>query len=217
METLIKIGVIDNDRMLVQGMAGFVAATGDIVLTDTAVDVQEYLAGPDRARIVILDLNLENVTDPARNVADLVAAGFEVIVFSVIPDQAYIASTTEAGASAYITKNNNLDALAEVIRAVSRGQVPTTPEHAFWLSQDDRPNRPHLTPREEEILRMVGRGVLHKTVARQLGISVSTVTTHLERVRRKYAEAGRPIEHPAHYADRIREDRFGRERLPKNN
>jgi DNA-binding NarL/FixJ family response regulator len=213
MGAVIQVGVIDNDQMLLQGMAAWIAGTGDIGLTATATSVAEYLAKAPAARIVILDLNLENYTDPAGNVAELVAAGYQVIVASVIPDREYIAATTEAGAAAYITKNNNLDALAEVIRAISQGRSYTTPEHAFWLSRDARPQRPHLSPREQEILRAVGSGIPHKTVARQLGISISTVQTHLERVRQKYALAGRPIRHPAQYGERVREDSFGRERL----
>jgi two-component system, NarL family, nitrate/nitrite response regulator NarL len=213
MDPVIEIGVIDNDQMLLQGMAAWIAGTGDIDLAATATSVAEYLSGAPTPPIVILDLNLENYTDPARNVADLVDADLKVIVASVIPDREYIALTTEAGAAAYITKNNNLDALAEVIRAVHEGRSPTTPEHAFWLSRDDRPRRPHLSPREQEILHAVGRGAPHKAIARQLGISMSTVQTHLERVRFKYAQAGRPIHHPAQYSDRLREDGLGRDRL----
>ncbi len=214
MEAMIDVGAIDNDQMLLQGMAAWIAGTGDIRLVATATSVQEYLAAGSGPPIVILDLNLENYTDPARNVAQLAHAGLQVIVVSVIPDREYIASTTEAGAAAYVTKNNNLDALADVIRAVHGGGSPTTPEHAFWLSQDDRLSRPNLTPREAEVLTAAGSGKTHKAIGRQLGISASTVQTHLDRVRAKYAEVGRPIYHPAHYSDRVREDGLGRERLP---
>ena len=62
----------------------------------------------------------------------------------------------------------------------------------------------------------LGAGVPHKAIARQLEISVSTVQTHLERVRYKYAQAGRPIYHAAHYSDRVREDGFGRARLGRS-
>jgi two-component system nitrate/nitrite response regulator NarL len=213
MDALIKIGFIDNDQMLLQGMTAWIAGTGDIDLVATATSVEEYLAARPTAPIVILDLNLENYTEPAHNVANLVRTGLQVIVASVIPDRAYIVSTTEAGAAAYITKNNNLDALAGVIRAVHEGRTPTTPEHAFWLSRDDRPLRPHLSPREYEILRAVGNGEPHKAIAHKLHIAVSTVQTHLERVRHKYLLAGRPIENPGDYRDRIREDGLGRERL----
>jgi DNA-binding NarL/FixJ family response regulator len=213
MESVIKIGVIDNDQMLLQGMAAWIAGTGDIDLVVTAVDVESYLAQPDLPQIVILDLNLENFTEPADNVALLVEAGAKVIVASVIPDASYIASTTEAGALTYITKNSDLDALAKVIRAVHRGEDPTTPQHAFWLARDRRPDRPQLTSREREVLLAVGTGDTYDAVARRLQIAPSTVKTYLDRVKCKYAEAGRPIKHHGQYSDRIREDQLGRERL----
>jgi DNA-binding NarL/FixJ family response regulator len=215
MDAVIEIGVIDDDQMLLQGMAAWIGSTGDICLAATASSVEQYLAEFRTPKIVILDLNLGNYTDPVRNVAQLVDSDLKVIVASVIPDRAYIASTTEAGASAYVTKNNNLDTLVEVIKNIDRGQLPTTPEHAFWLSRDDRPRRPHLSPREKQILVAVGNGTPHKAIARQLGISMSTVQTHLERVRYKYATVGRPIDHAAHYGDRLREDSLGRDRLPE--
>jgi two-component system, NarL family, nitrate/nitrite response regulator NarL len=213
---MIEIGVIDDDQMLLQGMAAWIATSGDIRLAAAASSVEEYLAVARTPEIVILDLNLGNYTDPVRNVAQLVDTGLKVIVASVIPDRSYIAATTEAGAAAYITKNNNLDTLAGVIRSIHSGEVPTTPEHAFWLSRDDRPRRPHLSPRERQILVAVGNGMPHKAIARQLGITMSTVQTHLERVRYKYAMVGRPIDHPGHYSERLREDSLGRDGLPES-
>jgi DNA-binding NarL/FixJ family response regulator len=215
MDAMIEIGVIDDDQMLLQGMAAWIASTGDIQLVAMATSVEEYLVVARTPKIVILDLNLGNFTDPVRNVAQLVDSGLQVIVASVIPDRSYIAATTEAGAAAYITKNNNLDTLANVIRTIHRGELPTTPEHAFWLSRDDRPRRPHLSPRERQILIAVGNGTPHKAIARQLGISMSTVQTHLERVRYKYAMVGRPIDHAGHYSERLREDNLGRDGLPE--
>jgi two-component system, NarL family, nitrate/nitrite response regulator NarL len=216
MDAMIEIGVIDDDQMLLQGMAAWIAGTGDIQLVAVATSVKEYLSVTRTPKIVILDLNLGNFTDPVRNVAQLVDSGLRVIVASVVPDRSYIAATTEAGAAAYVTKNNNLDTLASVIRSIHSGQMTTTPEHAFWLSRDDRPRRPHLSPRERQILVAVGHGMPHKAIARQLGISMSTVQTHLERVRNKYAIAGRPIDHPGHYSERLKEDSLGREGLPES-
>lgn len=213
MDAVIEIGVIDDDQMLLQGMTTWIGSTGDIQLVAMATSVEEYLAVARTPKIVILDLNLGNYTDPVRNVAQLVDSGVQVIVASVIPDRSYIAATTEAGAAAYVTKNNNLDTLASVIRSIHSGEMPTTPEHAFWLSRDNRPRRPHLSPRERQILVAVGNGTPHKAIARQLGIAMSTVQTHLERVRYKYAMVGRPIDHAGHYSERLREDSLGRDGL----
>jgi DNA-binding NarL/FixJ family response regulator len=213
-ETVIEIAAIDNDRMLLEGMSTWLAEVADIRLAATASSVADFLSQTVSARIVLLDLNLEDFTDPVDNVTNLVAEGFTVIVITVVPDLSYILATTEAGAAAYVAKTANLTALADVIRAVARGDSPLTTEHAFWLGRDDRPDRPELTPREHEVLVAYGRGMTVDAVGRQLGIAAGTVRTHLERAKQKYAEVGRPIRHRGQYSERIREDALGRERLP---
>lgn len=214
METVIDIAAIDNDRMLLEGMATWLAGVPDIRLEAIASSVADFLSQAVQARIVLLDLNLEDFTDPVDNVSNLVAEGYTVIVITVVPDLSYILATTEAGAAAYVAKTANLTALADVVRAVARGDSPLTTEHAFWLGRDDRPDRPELTPREHEVLVAYGRGMTVDAVGRQLGIAAGTVRTHLERAKQKYAEVGRPIRHRGQYSERIREDALGRERLP---
>lgn len=213
MDTMIEIAAIDNDQMLLEGMSTWMGKVPDIRLGATATSVADFLSQIGPARIVLLDLNLEDFTDPVANVAQLTTAGFTVIVVTVVPDLSYILATTEAGAVAYVPKTANLTVLADVIRAVARGESPLTTEHAFWLGCDDRPDRPDLTPREREVLVAYGRGMTVDAVGRRLGIAPGTVRTHLERVKQKYADAGRPIRHRGQYGERIREDGLGRERL----
>lgn len=215
MGPLIEVSAIDNDQMLLEGMSTWMARLPDIWLTATANSVSDFLGQPTQGGVVLLDLNLEDFSDPVDNVARLVALGFTVIIVTVVPDLSYIVATTEAGAVAYVPKSANLTALADVIRAVARGESPLTTEHAFWLGRDDRSERPDLTPREREVLTAYGSGMTVDAVARRLGISPTTVRTHLDRAKQKYAEAGRPIRHRGQYGERVREDGLGRERLPE--
>jgi two-component system, NarL family, nitrate/nitrite response regulator NarL len=212
-EANLEVGAIDNDQMLLEGMAAWIARSEDIVLTATATSVEEYLGLARRPEIVVLDLNLENFTHPAENVRRLVDAGHAVIIVSVIPDALWIAATTEAGARAYVPKANNLSVLADVIRMVAEGKEPMTPEHAFWLGCDARPERPELSAREREVLVRYGSGMTLEAVGRMLGIAPGTVRTYLERIKEKYANVGRPIRHRVQFAERVQEDGFGRTRL----
>ena len=76
--------------------------------------------------------------------------------------------------------------LADALRAADRGQAPGSAPRApgglrpdgFHAAGDDI--APPLTPREAEILTLVGQGMSNKAVARALGISVHTVKFHLE-------------------------------------
>ncbi|WP_060905425.1 response regulator transcription factor [Streptomyces scabiei] len=66
---------------------------------------------------------------------------------------------------------------------------------------DDHVGSPRLSPRETQILELVVRGFPHKNIARQLGCSVSTVATHLARVRERYRSTGRHFQRPSDYVD----------------
>jgi two-component system nitrate/nitrite response regulator NarL len=214
METLIEIGGIDDETMLLQSFTNWFQNTPDIRMTAVAASVDEYLALPNPPNIVLLDLDLGNFTDPAHNVAQLTATGRQVIIISVVKDREWVASATQAGAVAYLSKARDLHELADTIRAVHRGENPTSPAHAFLLGDDQR--GPDLSPRERQVLRGVAEGKTHAAIARQLGIAESTVKTHLERVRQKYREQGRGIDNPIDYVNRVREDQIRGDLPPTN-
>lgn len=132
--------------MDLESKAVWLEAKSDVRLVATAASVEEYLTGAPKPEIVTLDLHLGNGTLPADNVTALVRAGHKVIVLTVLPEKSWINETTEAGAAAYLNKTNNLNALVSTIRELHSGNMPTTADHAFWLSRDDRPTRPHLSP-----------------------------------------------------------------------
>jgi len=216
MDAVIAVGAIDNDAMLLEGMAAWITGVDDIRLTETASSIDEFLSHARNTKVVLLDLNLEDFSNPADNVRRLVAAGHKVIVMSVIPDKSYVIATTQAGALAYVTKDKNLTLLADVIRSVATGKPAMTTEQAFLLSQDDRPTRPKLSPQEAKILNLYATGMTLESAARRAGVKYGTARTYLQRIQNKYAEVGRPITHRIDYASRVREDQFGRENIGPN-
>ncbi|NEA62806.1 response regulator transcription factor [Streptomyces sp. SID12488] len=209
----IEIGCIDDALMDLEGKAVALKAKSEVRVVTMAASVEEFLSRAPRPKIVTLDLHLGDGTLPADNVTALVEAGHKVIVLTVIPEFDWVQETTEAGASAYLHKSNRLETLVTVIREVHAGEVPTTADHAFHLARDSRPSRPHLTPRELEILEMVSTGMTHKAIARRLDCASSTVATHLASVRGKYDNTERPITKPTDYRDRLRERQLDRDRL----
>ena len=70
--------------------------------------------------------------------------------------------------------------LDAALRAVAAGLVVRAPGGSASASAPPRTNFPLLTPREAEILTLVGQGLSNKAAARRLGISVHTVKFHLE-------------------------------------
>ncbi|GAB3155576.1 response regulator transcription factor [Micromonospora sonneratiae] len=209
--SVIRIGAIDDDRMLLGGLRSWLAPIADVELVLVTTTVAGYLAEVDREavpQVVLLDLNLRDNSVPAENVTRVLATGAQVLVVSTIPDADGVLATIEAGASGYVTKDQDLEVLVQAIRDVVAGELVVSPELAFVLSRDSRPNRPQLSPQERVILTAYASGATLAAAARRAGVAYGTAREYLERVKRKYAEAGRPTHTKLDLADRVREDRL---------
>lgn len=210
----IRVAAVDDDRMLLGGLQVWLDPVGDVDLAFTVTSVPAYLdalAGggqPGPPDVVLLDLNLRDQRHPADNVRAVLATGARVLVVSTIPDADAVLATIEAGASGYITKDQDLDALVQAVRDVAGGASVVSPELAFVLSRDTRPERPQLSPQERAVLTAYASGATLAASARRAGIAYGTAREYLERVKRKYAEAGRPTYTKLDLADRVREDRL---------
>jgi two-component system nitrate/nitrite response regulator NarL len=146
---MIGIGVIDDEQMFVELMTAWIASTGDIDLTTTAVSVDDFLAQSPLPDIVILDLNLRNFTDPADNVARLVEAGLKVIVASIIPDANYIASTTEAATSIAQRPSSP----RQVVRSCTVVTTATASEKIAWVGNASARPPPRLPAHPSRVYR----------------------------------------------------------------
>ena len=211
---LTRVGVIDDDAMLREGMAAWFAAIPDVQLVASAGSLDELLAAAPTLDVILLDLNLRDFSLPSANVRRLVSSGYRVLIVSTIPDTEHVMATISAGASGYVTKNRDLVALGDAIREVAVGGFALSPELAFVLSRDLRRERPALSPRELEVLGLYASGMTLDALARRVGIAPGTARTHLERVKQKYADVGRPAYTKLDLADRHREDRLDLEGLP---
>lgn len=207
---MITVAAIDDDRMLLGGLESWLRPIDDIDLQTMTTTVAAYLDSvtgtpPD---VVLLDLNLRDHSSPANNVATVLATGSRVLVVSTIPDADAVLATIEAGACGYITKDQDLEVLVAAIRDVAQGKSVVSPELAFVLSRDARPNRPQLSPQERVVLTAYASGATLQAAARRAGIAYGTAREYLERVKRKYTNAGRPTYTKLDLATRVREDRL---------
>ena len=96
-----------------------------------------------------------------------------------------------AGARGYVTKTIDADRLADAIERVAEGDAVFSPRLAGFVLDAFRgqttpsSDLDQLTPREQEVLRLIARGYLYKEVAFNLGISAKTVEAHVTSVLRK--------------------------------
>jgi DNA-binding NarL/FixJ family response regulator len=114
----------------------------------------------------------------------------KVLVLSTFDDDRYIADAMRAGAKGYLLKDMPSEELAQAIRCVYRGYSQLAPgllEKLMANMPTDRKVEPksnhqeltQLTPREQEVLRLIALGSTNRDIAQQLYISEGTVKTHV--------------------------------------
>ncbi|MEV0583991.1 response regulator [Nonomuraea sp. NPDC050310] len=204
---VITVSLVDDDRMLIEGLAAWLAGVPDVRLAGCAATVAELLATERApADVVLLDLLLADRSDPVDNVRTLVRLHRRVLVVSAVTSGDMARRMVEAGASGYITKDHDLVALVRKIREVAREQVTISPELALgWLADRDS-DRPVLSPQERAVLLAYASGMTLTAAARSAGVQPGTAKNYLERVKDKYRRAGRPAYTKLELADRVRED-----------
>lgn len=198
MARVITVALVDDDRMLTDGMRAWLDGVPGLRLVATATTPAELLRPADPELpyvppdVVLLDLRLGDGSDPVDNIRLLLSSGSRVLVISTVPDRARIIESVRAGADGYLTKDNDLPTLVAAIEDVAAGRSAHSPELAFACAYDDSPARPRLSPRERQILLDYASGMTLKSAARRAGITVHTAKDYLDRVKAKYRQAGRP-------------------------
>jgi DNA-binding NarL/FixJ family response regulator len=122
----------------------------------------------------------------------IVSRRHRVIVYSHIATDEVILTALDRGAVTYLTKSESKGHLIDAIRAAGTDMPYVGPRMALAMLNDRTIGRPKLAPREKEVLIAWFRTESKDLVASQLQIAPTTVRTHLQRVRAKYAAVGRP-------------------------
>lgn len=145
--------------------------------------------------VVLLDVHLPSGTG-ADVINGVVSAGktdmkFLALSVSDAPDD--VIAVIRAGARGYVTKAISGDDLVDAVIRVAEGDAVFSPRLAGFvidafsasIVQPEDPELDMLSPREQEVMRLLARGYAYKEIARRLTISIKTVETHASSVLRK--------------------------------
>jgi DNA-binding NarL/FixJ family response regulator len=185
--------VVDDHPAVVAGIRAWLAAAEPpLTVLDVGPTVSVAWLEPGRgADVVLLDLQLD-VTGPAYgDLKRLVDAGRRVVVYSMRTDSETILNCLDIGAFTYLTKAEGEEHLVAAVRAAAADLPYTSPSMSGVFATDTGPHRPRLSQREAEVLLEWFHSESKDMVAERLNITVSRVNACLERVRIKYANAGR--------------------------
>jgi DNA-binding NarL/FixJ family response regulator len=193
MTDVVKVAAVDDHPIILDGIASWLmAAESGIEVLDTATTVAGLLAGKGRdADVVLLDLGLDDGTTVENNVAAIVAAGPAVLVLSVSGSPPAVRAAIRAGALGYVLKNEPTERIRAAVKDVAAGIAWISPQLAYIFATDDSAGRPELSQQETRALQLYATGMPLKLVARKMAIGEETVKQYLNRVREKYARAGR--------------------------
>ena len=125
-----------------------------------------------------------------------IAPEARVLILSVHAEPSWVRMAFEAGAWSYLTKVSAPEEIETAIQEVLHGRFYVSPRvarAAILLPPEGEPREPGepLTPRELDIVRLLGTGLGNKEIASRLGVAVTTVRTHLNSVYDKLGTASR--------------------------
>lgn len=183
----IRVLIVDDHSVVRQGLQMFLALDPEIEVVGEADNGQEALrlARELQPDVVLMDLlmpvmdGITAITEMRRQLPDI-----EVIALTSVLEDASVVGAVKAGAIGYLLKDTRSDELCRAIRAAAAGQVQLSPQAAARLMREVQLPERHesLTERETDVLRLIGKGMSNKEIARELSIGEKTVKTHVSNI-----------------------------------
>jgi len=146
----------------------------------------------EKPEVVLVDIRLpgmsgiECVSELKLRLPDL-----QILMLTTYEETDLIFDSLRAGASGYLLKETPTEELIHAIEQVHAGGAPMSMQIArrivdhYHQIREPASEVDRLSPREQEILGLLAKGYLYKEIVDELGISLSTVRTHLKRIYEK--------------------------------
>lgn len=185
---MIRVLVVDDHRVVRMGLKALLEETDDIDMVGWAADGEEAtrMATELQPHVVLMDLSMPKM-DGVEATRSIMAQhpDMSIVVLTSFSDRGRVLAALDAGAIGYQLKDAETETLLAGIRNAADGHAPLDPRVASEVLASRTPiedERLKLTARETEVLDLLGEGMLNKQIARRLGISESTVKSHLTRI-----------------------------------
>lgn len=190
---MIRVLIADDHAIVRRGLKQILADTTDIVVAGEAADGRQAL---DQVQAQAFDALVLDITMPGRGGLEILKdikrlkPALPVLVLSMHAEEQYATRMLRAGAAGYLNKESAPEELVKAIRKVYSGGKYVSAAQAERMVgelQSDATKQPHelLSDREYEILCLIASGKTASQIARELALSVKTVSTYRARILEK--------------------------------
>lgn len=195
----IRVLIVDDHGVVREGLRAFLELQDGIEVVAEASDGDEAVEEAARVRpdVILMDLVMPGLdgVGAMRELRERVP-GARVIVLTSFLDDDKLLPALRLGAAGYLLKQAQPQELARAVRAAHAGEAMIDPVVAARLvetlaAEGGREPLDRLTPREREVLVLIGRGFPNKRIAGELQLSEKTVKTHVGHVLAKLGVSDR--------------------------
>jgi DNA-binding NarL/FixJ family response regulator len=186
-EPSLRVVLVDDHAVVRQGLTAFLEAAGGMTVVGAFSGSDEMAAAMAEARpdVVLMDLSMPDIDGvEATRRALAIRPEVKVVMLTSFSEPEHVNAALDAGAVGYLLKDSAPEEIVQAVRAAARGDAPFSPRASATLLQRRAESRPgeSLTPRERQVLELVGQGLANKQIARKLNIREKTVKAHLTSV-----------------------------------
>ena len=188
-----RLLIADDHGVVRSGLRLLLDKQPDMQVVGEAADGAEavVVALAQRPDLCILDVSMPKLTglQAAREIRAK-APEIAVLMLSMHDDERYLFEALKAGAGGYVLKMEADTALVDAIRAVLRGEpfLTNAAEERYireWMSDSATGPSEPLTPREQEVLKLIAEAHTNRAIGEVLHLSEKTVESHRANILRK--------------------------------
>ncbi|MHB8245432.1 MAG: response regulator [Acidimicrobiales bacterium] len=193
----IRVVIVDDHALLREGTRQLLQQGDGIEVVGEAGTAQEGLEvlGRLRPHVALVDINLPGMSGlELAQVARERYPEVRILIVSAYDDYAYVIEALDVGVGGYLMKTASARELVDAVHAVADGVFVVDRAISGRLTRRLRNSGPSvrsLTPRENDVLRLLARGRSNKQIAGELGLGLRTVEGHVSNVLAKLGVASR--------------------------